>query len=108
MINSSHSLKPAILSNFRDWIRTIKRFPISQLHSKMIFNIREIFEIYREEKDPAKIDRFLKNSLEDVSTFKEIVQLPMNLIVQLYQPFSTTLANSNIVHSQSKDASVAE
>ena len=88
------------LQNYRQWIRCINSFPITDLQSKLKFNLREIFEIRKNEKDVTIVKEWLDGSKLDIELMKEIVNLPLEMVLQLYQPFSTTLARSSIPKQQ--------
>ena len=90
------NLSNAAIQNYRQWIRCIKKFPMTDLQPKLMFNVREMFEVHRYEKDTMKIQEMLEVSRKDAVLMKEMFSLPIDVLIELYQPFSTTLIKSNI------------
>lgn len=78
-----HNTDPLRL--YRNLLREIRRFPIAIARPKMIWNVRELFELYRGESDPAKIAQLVAGGREDAEIISMFRRLPENELAKLYK-----------------------
>lgn len=79
---------------FRAAIRCIRSSVPHPVNRKLAFNVREIFDIYREVKDPVRVDRFLTEGWHDLGVLREIVKADPVLVKELfknYEPIGTAV-----------------
>ena len=76
------------LSLFRSAIRIIRMAP-GHVQSKMIFNTREIFEIYKDVGDETKRMHVLQEGWHDIGVFKEILKAEPSLLTELFRHYET-------------------
>lgn len=76
------------LSLFRSAIRTIRKAP-RHIQSKMIFNTREIFEIYKDLRDETKRMHVLQEGWHDIGVFNEILKAEPALLTELFKHYET-------------------
>ena len=61
-----------VINLYRELIRASYRFPRKAGIVKVQTNIREIFELYRDEEDPARIRWLIQNGYKDVDFIKSL------------------------------------
>lgn len=74
------------LSLYRQSLRILRDLPVPAVRSKMIYNIRELFEIYKDA--PAhKIEEVLQDGHRDISLLKEILKGRKDTVFNLFKTF---------------------
>jgi hypothetical protein len=100
------SSNPA-LSLYLQILRSINTFPAGPLRilfincfiltmsvaytrGKLRFNARELFEMYRNERDPDQVSKLIEDGREDLKVLSAWKKLDQGLVDELFQPFSVS------------------
>lgn len=74
------------LSLYRQSLRVLRDLPIPAVRTKMIYNIRELFAIYKDA--PAhKIEEVLQDGQRDLFLLKEILKGRKDTVYNLFKSF---------------------
>ena len=74
------------LSLFRQYLRTIRAIPVPAVRKKMAYNIRELFEIYRD-APPSKAADVVMESVHDMALLREILKGDRAEVFSLFKTF---------------------
>ena len=61
---------------YRQLLREASHFPVAPVGRKIAFNVREVFEIYRDEQHPAVIERLHGDGLAGLRVIAWLKLLP--------------------------------
>jgi hypothetical protein len=64
-----------VLGLYRNWIRAVYRFPEKRLHSKLRYNVREVFELYKREDNITEIENLVQRGYDDLGAFRQFEKL---------------------------------
>lgn len=65
----------ATIHFYRHSLRVIRRFPAQHLRKKLAFNVRDLIEIYKDERDSVKVDQLIAQGQRDIkvlATFETV------------------------------------
>ena len=79
-------MKSKSLSLYRQSLRLIKDIPIPAIRKKMIYNIRELFAIYRD-ASPSKVDEVIVDGTRDLTLLKDILKGRKDTVYNLFKSF---------------------
>ena len=74
------------MSLYRQSLRVLRDLPVPAIRRKMIYNIRELFAIYKD-APPHKIDEVLQDGIRDLSLLKEILKGRKETVYNLFKTF---------------------
>lgn len=80
-------LRKEALALFRTAFRMSRRFPYVQVASKTRYNIRHLFEIYRDTADPDHIRQLIDDGLHYVETMGVLLE-DREIAERLFKPFA--------------------
>ena len=76
----------AAIGLYRQSLRVLRDLPITAVRRKMAYNIRELFEIYKDA--PAhKIDEVIQDGIRDLSLLREILKGRKDSVYNLFKTF---------------------
>ncbi|KAL7751641.1 hypothetical protein RI367_003107 [Sorochytrium milnesiophthora] len=91
---------------YRQAVRAAMRFPIGQMRAKLLFNIREVFEMYRHESSPRRIAELTQMGKHDVDVLVGLCNLEPAQLNALFratpeprQDTSTRLSSTESKHA---------
>lgn len=74
------------ISLFRAALRTVHRLP-SPIKGKLAYNVREMFEVYKDTKDQAKRTHVLQEGWHDVGVLREVMKAEPAILEDLFKHF---------------------
>ncbi|KAI9146436.1 hypothetical protein BKA69DRAFT_1044673 [Paraphysoderma sedebokerense] len=75
------------LQLFKHALRTVSKFPVPPLRSKLRYNVRDLFETYRNEVRPAKINQLIQDGYKDVEVIGAFQHLPREQLGKLFKNY---------------------
>ncbi|KAG9296165.1 hypothetical protein G9A89_014757 [Geosiphon pyriformis] len=64
-----------------------KEFPFRYMQRKMKYNIRDLYDIYRDEKDEEKVKLLIERGYQDLETLKAWMFVEPNVIKKIFRGF---------------------
>jgi hypothetical protein len=77
------------LSLYRAAFRTIKTGLPTQTRTKTVYNVREMFDIYRDVKDPERRSYLLQEGWHDLGVLRELLKADPAILENLFKHFET-------------------
>lgn len=77
------------LSLYRAAFRTIKAGLPTQTRNKMLYNVREVFDIYRNVKDKERSSYLIQEGWHDLGVLRELLKAEPAILENLFKHFET-------------------
>lgn len=84
----------AAISLYRQSLRVLRDLPIPAVRRKMAYNIRELFDIYKD-APPHKIEEVIQDGNRDISLLREILKGRKNSVFNLFKTFENLNEHEN-------------
>lgn len=95
-------MKSKSLSLYRQSLRVIKDIPIPAIRKKMVYNIRELFAVYKDAA-PNKIDEVIEDGTRDLALLKEILKGRKETVYNLFKSFENLNEKESESTKESED-----
>lgn len=79
-------MKSKALSLYRQSLRTIRAIPVPAVRRKMAYNIRELFDIYKEAPS-SKVSEVIEDGIHDLSLLSEILKGRKESVYNIFKTF---------------------
>ncbi|KAI9592176.1 hypothetical protein BDF19DRAFT_452583 [Syncephalis fuscata] len=88
-----HSRQQAI-ALYRAALRTCDTFPIPSLRSKLKYNVRDLFDLYRHETEPKRIATLIENGQADLRVLTDFNRIDKPTLECLFKKREVALQTS--------------
>ena len=83
------------LKFYREAMLFAKNFPVVKLREKLARNVREVYELYKAESNPEKIQRLICNGRDDIQLLKDLTSVSPELTESLFCAFKSPKENKS-------------